>query len=402
MITSPRNRGNSSTPNSSPDTSPKKREEEGEGATSEDATSHVAGEGGPKKAVVIVPSGNIVKETPEPSSVNEKNDDTNVEVVPMETEELPLESGDPAGGDTVSHEDVEVSVEENRAGQFNQTSASSPASSSSTSTNTTSLSSSPGSSLEETSASSSSSSSSPSTNTCDTQLGKHDTDNLSNSNNVGNSSSEDTSSGSESPGEGERAGPAERPPPSRPDSLPVEDFNSFTFWRDPLPEIDIDADLSPSSQEAALRAAQARAQASRGTGAEGATGGERLDEAAKAIEILSLNGSGEAADPGAVNTVHVASVVTAEAAEEETVTNIGSTHVLGQHPRETTMTVINGVVKGKLQRVMGWFFLPSRLRVTCTQHVISDACAPSVSETQESFLCPSRRQFRLCYLKIQN
>ncbi len=44
--------------------------------------------------------------------------------------------------------------------------------------------------------------------------------------------------------------------------------------------------------------------------------------------------------------VHVAAVVSCAGEEEETVTNIGSTHVLGQHLSETTLTVINGVVKG--------------------------------------------------------
>ena len=156
------------------------------------------------------------------------------------------------------------------------------------------------------------------------------------------------------------------PPASRPDSLPVDDFNSFTYWRDPLPEIDIDADLSPHSQQAALRAA-AEAKAAAETDG---TNAENIDEAAKAIEILSMNGG--AKDPGEKKTVHVASVSTME---EETVTNIGSTHVLGQHLSESTMTVINGEVKGKLQRVL---HLPPPLI-----HQSISTCALSPSETTQ-------------------
>ena len=434
VITSPRNR-DSSTPNSSPDTSPKKKDEGEDGKESATPTGGGASAAGDdnsdtssqitEKAIVIVPSGQIVKETPEPSGGNgcgqedtshSNADDTtaNTEEVPMETEELPLSTGrDPAGGDTVCPEDIDISVEENRAGQYSyqsqsnelepsaetQTSSSSPKPSSTTTNTSLSSSSESGSGLQEDSASSSpsqssssSSQSSSSTETCDTHLEQLDTDNLSNSNNLGNSTLGDSSSDSsdcERPGGGAAAA-------SRPDSLPVEDFNSFTFWRDPLPEIDIDADLGPNSQQAALKAAAEaanRAAAAAGGAAVSATtktetsssketsNAEKLDEAAKAIEILSLNGGGGEArqavgsrawagenqaaaaggspDPGAVNTaVHVASVMTSLEAEEETVTNIGSTHVLGQHPRETTMTVINGVVKGKLQRVTRPSFIP--------------------------------------------
>ena len=418
-VTSPRNR-DSSTPNSSPDTSPKKDEGVdgkesatsacgGGGAAGDDSndTSSQITESGPKKAIVIVPSGQIVKETPEPSGGQEQTNDsnadnttTNIEAVPMETEELPLSTGkDPAGGDTVSLEDVEISVEESRAGHYtNQVPESSQQDQtspnpSSTATTNTSLSSSSGSGsgleggsipLSSSQSSPSSSQSSSSTETSDTQLGEHNTDNLSNSNNLGNSTPGNSSSSSDNTDSERPAGGAAAA--SRPDSLPVEDFNSFTFWRDPLPEIDIDADLSPNSQKAAIKAAAvaaSRAYAAAATGAaisatnktqtsstsEVTSNAEKLDEAAKAIEILSLNGGAgvgavgdgaaqQAGDSGAVNTaVYVASVLTSLETEEETVTNIGSTHVLGQHPRETTMTVINGVVKGKLQRVTGSCFL---------------------------------------------
>ena len=49
-----------------------------------------------------------------------------------------------------------------------------------------------------------------------------------------------------------------------------------------------------------------------------------------------------------VNTVNESTV---EEAVVETVTNIGSTHVLGQHLKESTLTVVNGVVQGRGKQV---------------------------------------------------
>ena len=374
LVNSPKNRS-SSTPNSSPDTSPKKKDDKQVPETSSQS------EGGDlmRKTIVIVPSGQTVKETPAPSSVEKESDKSNnnisnTESIPMETEDLPLteEQGgeNPTGGNQglVSHEDIELSAEENRAGHYtstqeqnkcnteeasnssvpqdtqqqseiNQTSEANQDNQASE-PNTTSLStdsaSASGLDGHEPGGSDTQMSGASSVDKCDTKLGHED--NLSNSNNLGNSNvgNSDNNNVDKSP--------------SRPDSLPVDDFNSFTYWRDPLPEIDIDADLSPNSQQAAIQAAveaKAAAEAAAQSSTTSETNDENIDAAAKAIEILSMNGG--ASDPGEENTVHVASVSTME---EETVTNIGSTHVLGQHLSESTMTVINGVVKGKLQRVL--------------------------------------------------
>lgn len=44
--------------------------------------------------------------------------------------------------------------------------------------------------------------------------------------------------------------------------------------------------------------------------------------------------------------IHTASVSTVSDADEETVSNIGSTHVLGQNMGEPTLAVVDGVVQG--------------------------------------------------------
>ena len=108
-----------------------------------------------------------------------------------------------------------------------------------------------------------------------------------------------------------------------------EDFNDFTFWRTPLPDVNVDLDLVKVKVEV---------QRDQDSGIEVDPLGSQLE----GIHMGEPNRDGSQEE----TTIHTASLNTVSDAPE-TVTNIGSTHVLGQHLNETTMTVVNGVVQGR-------------------------------------------------------
>ncbi len=359
LVGSPLKGNKHSTPNSSPESSPGKQGQGGETA----------------KPPVSVPSGQEdsgkVPSAP-PTELDDSSpsqSETNTQPVAMETDTI-------EGSDVIlpSNGQSESSVEENRAQHYSQSS-------------TTGLS---ANSAPETShAESMAESQNGATSSAQCDKPNLDQDNCNNNtkkqehsdslpaeqgassnssqsdlgnvnNNLGNDSSSALESDSSISASAKSEGSSNA---DRPTSLAVEDFNQFAYWRDPLPDIDIEAELSPTSQEAADKAAAALEEA----GACGPAGSSsedpvvapsdisvELDPAAKAIEILSLNNgnsaldkkkTGEEAEAGNQGAVHMASVSVVTDAHE-TVANIGSTHVLGQALSETTMTVINGVVRG--------------------------------------------------------
>ena len=163
-------------------------------------------------------------------------------------------------------------------------------------------------------------------------------------------------------------------------------FNSFQFWRRPLPEVDVDLDLlqvaSPaaSSADAAVDEAAAEKTArdevqeaarnlslmvdtEEGTeSAEEATMdvsevADAMNAAHIATQTTSAANSLELQDSDIITELeggvggkaypqyHTASVITVSD-KPETVENIGTTHVIGQHLNQQTMTVVNGVVQG--------------------------------------------------------
>lgn len=113
--------------------------------------------------------------------------------------------------------------------------------------------------------------------------------------------------------------------------LPLDDFNSFTFWRDPLPEVSLDLDVMSDNQDV-----------------EQGGRGMRKPTENECETISSLSSTNSMNTPvSATNQlygepgvrIHTASISTVS---EESVSNIGSTHVLGQNLNE----VMDGVVHG--------------------------------------------------------
>ena len=171
-----------------------------------------------------------------------------------------------------------------------------------------------------------------------------------------------------------------------------EDFSSFTYWRTPLPDIEVDLDID-KSKDAVIHSCE-KLQETREPG----TDTKSLDSVTDKLSDLSLtldeqetknidtsaqnlsttsttviytdkeqnkcdttSSVKDACDKKANLSVfdfneeeeveisniklHVASVAE-DADHTEEVEHIGSTHVIGQHLNESTMSVINGVVKG--------------------------------------------------------
>lgn len=106
---------------------------------------------------------------------------------------------------------------------------------------------------------------------------------------------------------------------------PVSDFNSFTFWRDPLPEVSLDLDITSDNQNVSLRTPMENEcepiNSDHGS----------LSPASATNQLYSETGV----------RIHTANINTVS---EESVNNIGSTHVLGQNLNE----VMDGVVHGRL------------------------------------------------------
>ena len=160
-------------------------------------------------------------------------------------------------------------------------------------------------------------------------------------------------------------------------------FNSFQFWRRPLPEVDVDLDLiqgAPAVSGAVTATDEAAEKTARDEVQEAARnlslmvdteeGTESAEEATmdvsevsdamnaahiatqttSAANSLELQDSDISELEGGVGgkaypQYHTASVITVSD-KPETVENIGTTHVIGQHLNQQTMTVVNGVVQG--------------------------------------------------------
>ena len=130
-------------------------------------------------------------------------------------------------------------------------------------------------------------------------------------------------------------------PPSAPPAAPAS-YNSFQYWRNPLPDVD----LSPAAAAAA-------------SGSTPASEGDEPEPPGGWDEAGASEGGGDAACLEAITAelrvgggggggeIHTAAVETSATPAVETVANFGSTHVLGQHVSETTLSVVGGVVHGQ-------------------------------------------------------
>jgi hypothetical protein len=153
------------------------------------------------------------------------------------------------------------------------------------------------------------------------------------------------------------------------------DFNTFQFWRTPLPSIDLDFDLvdgKPKNITVKATATDERTHQVYSTEMnvsvdDGTFSSRSTMEAIKAIAaglkdthigsersvlvIPSKPARGEEAASAELVQIHTASVSTVTDTTEEMVTHIGSTHVLGHQLSETTLTIVDGVVQGEKVQV---------------------------------------------------
>ena len=113
----------------------------------------------------------------------------------------------------------------------------------------------------------------------------------------------------------------------------LAEFNSFRYWREPLPAIEIGNELAKiqhlgtDCQEPTLDSTAVK--------------NEPIQEL-ECDNVKPIVNVVEVEDKVLIHTASVDTVCT----QEETVANIGSTHVIGQHVNEATMAVVNGVVTG--------------------------------------------------------
>ncbi len=246
------------------------------------------------------------------------DDSTNTDVVAMETEELSESGGGGDAGEVAAPEDVEISVEEARAeshsaklraGDTDSQSSASPDAPKSDTPPSPCLSAEEATHSRPATQYSSDSDQGAAETTGDNTNTTSDVESANVQDSDANSGASDNASTSAEHFSGDSASSQEgdvetRIPPTctespnvteqatRPDSLPVEEFTQFAYWRDPLPDIDIDADLSPNSQRlqreeaAARRAGEARAAAGDAAQATATAGSDaetdkKLDSAAE-------------------------------------------------------------------------------------------------------------------------
>ncbi|XP_065936379.1 serine/threonine-protein phosphatase 4 regulatory subunit 1 isoform X4 [Magallana gigas] len=112
--------------------------------------------------------------------------------------------------------------------------------------------------------------------------------------------------------------------------LPIDDFNSFTFWRDPLPEVSLDLEVMSDNQDVE--------QGGRGMRKPTENECETINSSLSLTNSMNtpVSATNQLYGESGVR-IHTASISTVS---EESVSNIGSTHVLGQNLNE----VMDGVV----------------------------------------------------------
>lgn len=136
-------------------------------------------------------------------------------------------------------------------------------------------------------------------------------------------------------------------------------FNNFQYWRSPLPEVNIDFDLINGKPTNIHVVAKVKDDDSKKVYASEmnvsissnfSDGTSALSDSLSQIDLgtssslICSNISSEEDRTGV--RIHTASVSTVSDAADEMVSNIGSTHVLGQHFGEQHLAVVDGVVQG--------------------------------------------------------
>ncbi|XP_067652589.1 serine/threonine-protein phosphatase 4 regulatory subunit 1-like isoform X1 [Haliotis asinina] len=130
----------------------------------------------------------------------------------------------------------------------------------------------------------------------------------------------------------------------------TESFNSFQFWRPPFPQVDLDFDLVDGAPTNIHITAKVQDDDKKvyATEMNVAVSSRGLEDVSTSIAQMHVS---EKATPVVQTTaveqagvkIHTASVSTVS--EAETVSHIGSTHVIGQQINEVPMAVVDGVVQ---------------------------------------------------------
>ena len=137
------------------------------------------------------------------------------------------------------------------------------------------------------------------------------------------------------------------------DNKDTEEYNSFLYWRTPLPDVDI-AIAAPVVPQHTAKSAPALHDAHERTAAKSqssVTVGDIASELSENLAGVDIGMSGgdvaQSKDTDDTIVVHTASLITTEEEPTEMVAHFGTTHVLGEHVGESSMKVIDGVVQGE-------------------------------------------------------
>ena len=164
-----------------------------------------------------------------------------------------------------------------------------------------------------------------------------------------------------------------------PTAMPVHihldnNFNTFQYWRSPLPEVNIDFDIingQPTNIHVVAKvnddesnkvyasemnvsisdSSSLVASSSSGGVVTTPTSSPSSSDSRSSSLVSSVMSSHAMSDIEKSGVrIHTASVSTVSDAAEETVAHIGSTHVLGQHLGEQHLAIVDGIVQGKVYR----------------------------------------------------
>ncbi|CAG5116481.1 unnamed protein product, partial [Candidula unifasciata] len=135
-------------------------------------------------------------------------------------------------------------------------------------------------------------------------------------------------------------------------------FNTFQYWRSPLPEVNIDFDIINGQPTNIHVVAKVKDDESKKVYASemsvsisGSSG--NVESVTDTLSRFSFGDSVSLSPSSLVTTeveksgvrIHTASVSTVSDVADETVSNIGSTHVLGQHLGEQHLAIVDGIVQ---------------------------------------------------------
>jgi len=121
-------------------------------------------------------------------------------------------------------------------------------------------------------------------------------------------------------------------------------FNTFQYWRSPLPMVKIDLDII-NGQPSNIHVVSKVEDSNKVYSSEMSV---NISSGAKSHRpnpsVTSMSSSSSVTQGSGVR-IHTASVSTVSDAPDETVANIGSTHVLGQHLGQQHLAIVDGVVQ---------------------------------------------------------